>query len=105
MFGCFRKGDANDPETYTAAVTAVLADYPEEVIEFATHPVTGIARVMKFLPNPAEVSDFCDAVKRCFDKRERMAQGISGRSYYLVGIRLERDGRTFEGVWKERSNS
>lgn len=60
LFGCYRKGDANDPETYTAAVAAVLAEYENEVIRRVTDPRTGIPRKNKFLPNPAEVSDACD---------------------------------------------
>ena len=28
----YRKGDANDPETYTAAITAIMAEYEPEVI-------------------------------------------------------------------------
>ena len=60
LFGCYRKGDANDPETYTAAVTAILAEYPKEVIRYVTDPRTGIPRKSKFMPNPAEVSEACD---------------------------------------------
>lgn len=103
LFGSYRKGDANDPETYTAAITAILADYPEEVIRFVTHPRTGIARVFTFLPNPADVSDFCDAVVRSFSYRERMAKASNGKSYVLVGMVEKKDGRktVFEGKWDE----
>lgn len=61
LFGCYRKGDANDPETYTAAVTAILADYSPEVIRRVTDPRTGIPRKLKFMPNPAEVAEECEA--------------------------------------------
>ena len=60
MFGCYRKGDANDPETYTAAITAILAEYEPEVIQRVTDPRTGIPRKFKFMPNPAELSEACD---------------------------------------------
>jgi hypothetical protein len=43
LLGCYRTGDANDPETYVAAITAILARYPEEVITSVTHPATGLA--------------------------------------------------------------
>lgn len=66
LFGCYRKGDANDPETYTAAITAILADYDDEVIVHVTDPRTGIARTNKFMPNPAEVAEACDAAKEYF---------------------------------------
>jgi hypothetical protein len=63
LFGCYRKGDANDPDTYTAAITAILAEYAPEVIQRATDPRTGMARKLKFLPTVAEVSEECEAAK------------------------------------------
>jgi Protein of unknown function (DUF2826) len=67
LFGCYRKGDANDPETYTAAVAAILADYEVEVIMRVTDPRTGIPRHLKFMPNPAEVAEACDAKKKSIE--------------------------------------
>lgn len=72
MFGCYRKGDANDPETYVAAVTAVLAEYPPDVVKRVTDPRTGIPRKMKFMPNPAEVSEFCDEAKSAIRAEEKL---------------------------------
>lgn len=63
MIGCYRKGEANDPEIYAAAVTAILSEYPEEVIQRVTDPRTGIPRQLKFMPNPAEVAEACDSAK------------------------------------------
>lgn len=60
MFGCYRKAEANDPVTYSAAVTAVLAEYSEEVIAHVTHPVRGLASRSKFLPTIAEVKEACE---------------------------------------------
>jgi len=59
LLGCYRTGDANDPETYVAAVTAVLARYPEEVITAVTHPVTGLPSKKGWLPTVKEVSEAC----------------------------------------------
>ena len=73
LFGCYRKGDANDPETYTAAVMAILAEYPKEVIHYVTDPRTGIPRKSKFMPNPAEVSEACDAAKLTLRAEEQLA--------------------------------
>jgi len=64
MFGCYRTGDANDPEMYTAAVAAVLADFPPEVMDVVTNPRTGLPRKIKFLPTVSEVADACDAELR-----------------------------------------
>ena len=64
LFGCYRKGDANDPDTYTAAITAVLAEYAPEVMRAVTDPRTGIPRKLSWLPTIKEVSDACDAEVR-----------------------------------------
>lgn len=64
MFGCYRKGDANDPDTYTAAVAAILAEYPVEVIKAVTDPRTGLPRKVSWLPTVKEVSDACEDEKR-----------------------------------------
>jgi hypothetical protein len=60
MFGCYRRDDAHDPDTYAAAISAVLAEYPESVVRYVTDPRTGIPRKLKFLPSVAEVAEACD---------------------------------------------
>ena len=60
LLGCYRTGEANDPETYVAAVTAVLAHFPEEVITSVTHPVTGLPKKSSWLPTIKEVNDACN---------------------------------------------
>lgn len=74
MFGCYRKGDANDPETYVAAITATLARYPEDVIRDVTHPATGLPVQSNFLPTVAEVHKACEIrfkSRRDTDARQR----------------------------------
>ena len=72
MFGLFRKGDANDPDTYVAGITAILAQYDEEVIRRVTDPIDGIARKSKWMPNPSELSDACDADAKFLKNQEDM---------------------------------
>jgi len=60
LFGCYRTGDANDPETYVAAIAAILARYPEEVMTAVTHPATGLPSKKGWLPTVKEVADACD---------------------------------------------
>lgn len=74
MFGCFRKGDANDPETYTAAVAAVLSEYSVEVIQRVTDPRTGLPRTNKLMPNPAEVGEACEAAKKFLKAEKKLAE-------------------------------
>jgi hypothetical protein len=60
MFGCYRKSEANDPETYVAAIAAVLSEYPADVVQWVTDPRRGIPRKLRWPPNPAEVVEACE---------------------------------------------
>jgi hypothetical protein len=62
LLGCYRKGDAHDPDTYVAAITATLARYPEDVIKAVTHPETGLPTQKDFLPTVREVYLACEAI-------------------------------------------
>ena len=76
LFGCFRKGDANDPEMYTAAIASILAEYSPEVIQHVTDPRTGIARKINWLPTVAEVDAACMAhADWCMKRDELMRKG------------------------------
>ena len=74
LFGCYRKGDANDPEMYTAAITAILAEYAEEVIQHVTDPRTGLARKTNWLPTVAEVDLACMAQSQFVAKRDQLVK-------------------------------
>lgn len=43
-----------------AAITAILARYPEQVITEVTHPATGLPKKKGWLPTVKEVSDACE---------------------------------------------
>jgi len=60
LLGCYRTGEANDPETYVAAITAILARYPQDVVTSVTHPVTGLPSKKSWLPTVKEVVDACN---------------------------------------------
>lgn len=72
MFGCYRKGDANDADTYVAAVAAVLACYSPDVIRRVTDPRSGLPRRLNFMPTVKEVMDECEAEERRFDAIQRL---------------------------------
>lgn len=90
LFGCYRTGDANDPQTYVAAVTAILARYPEEVITAVTHPASGLPSKKSWLPTVKELCDACDEavepmvqnearlkrIKEQMEMRERLDSGV-----------------------------
>lgn len=74
LFGCYRRGDANDPDTYAAAVAAVLSEYSADCIRSVTDPRTGIQSTSQFLPTVAEVKAACEeymAPVRRDQERER----------------------------------
>jgi hypothetical protein len=72
LFGSYRRGDANDPDAYVAAVAAVLSSYDTDLIREVTDPRTGIAtneKYMSFMPNAGELKVYCDGVAA---RRERL---------------------------------
>jgi hypothetical protein len=72
LFGCYRRGDANDPERYVAAIAAVLSDYDFEIIKEVTDPRTGICtaeKYMSFMPNAGELKVYCEGIAA---RRERI---------------------------------
>lgn len=75
MFGCYRRGEANDPETYAAAIAAVLTLYPPEIVHRITDPRTGLPSRLKFLPTVSEVREACEEEAQVEARRiERQAQ-------------------------------
>jgi hypothetical protein len=70
LFGCYRRGDANDPETYSAAVTAILTRFPQHVVEYVTDPRTGIPSDAQWLPSVAEVKQACIKRQAYLDRLE-----------------------------------
>jgi len=51
----------NNPMEYTTAMTALIAEYPVEVIEKVTDPVHGIAARLSFLPKIAQMKEALEA--------------------------------------------
>jgi hypothetical protein len=86
LFGCYRKGEANDPETYAAAIAAVLADYQPETIRYVTDPRTGIASKTTFMPNPGEIKKACEDYEG--PMRRAMAQEAAERRQLAERKRL-----------------
>ena len=73
LFRCYPKSEADDPETYAAAASALLAKYPDDVILQATDPADGIAAHCKWRPHLAEIREFCEQImipRRIAEDRE-----------------------------------
>jgi hypothetical protein len=92
LLGCYRTGDANDPETYVAAVAAVLSHFPEDVITEVTHPFSGLPRQKSWLPTVKEVFDACHKAAEPIYAREREAKIIAE----TLAARAEEDARQQE---------
>ena len=76
LLGCYRKGDANDPDTYVAAIAAILSEYSVEVVQHVTDPRTGIARKSTFMPSIPEVDKACmEHAKFCADRDTLIRRG------------------------------
>lgn len=76
LLGCYRTGDANDPETYVAAIAAILSKYPLWVVTQVTHPTTGLPSRKNWLPTVKEVTDACIDVLAPVAEREARTQRV-----------------------------
>jgi len=57
LFGFYRASEANDPEIFIAGATAMLAQYPQAVVEKVCDPVRGLPATSKWLPSIAEIRE------------------------------------------------
>src|SRR5262245_52312013 len=108
IFACYRKDEAHNPEMYAAAVTAVLSDFPQEVIDFVIDPRTGILGTSKFMPSVAEIKEACENAHRkvCEDReRERRieAQLAARDEVYKSPLDAERL-KQVAAAWLDRSD-
>jgi len=72
MLSCYRKDETHNPEVYSSAVSAVLADgYSREIVDYVTDPRTGLPSRNKFLPSVAEVREACDERAAHIDRIKR----------------------------------
>ena len=75
LFGSYRRGDANDPDRYVAAIAKVLSSYETSLIHEVTDPETGISateKFMSFMPNAGELKVYCDAIAARRDRIQRL---------------------------------
>lgn len=86
LFGSYRKGEANDPDTYVAAITAVLSKYPEDVIRAVTHPAEGLPVKTDFLPTVKEVRQACEELisprREAAARKKRVDKQLAERAVF-----------------------
>ena len=60
LFGCYRRSDAADPETYVVAVSALLSTFEADTVEHVTDPIVGLPAKTNFVPTIKEIKDACE---------------------------------------------
>ena len=109
LFGCYRASDANNPEAFLAAATAMLAQYPEAVASKVCDPIRGLCSTAKWLPAIAEIREACeremiwhDAVEKRDREREHTRAVLAGHKA-AVGSpehqRVVKDFKELAGLW------
>jgi hypothetical protein len=83
LLGCYRTGDANDPEIYVSAVISVLVRYPVEIIREVTEPSTGLPGKSNWLPTVAEVRNECEVLaareRRKIEREQQISEQLEAR--------------------------
>lgn len=83
LLGCYRTGDANDPEVYVAAIVRVLAKYPVTIMAAVCDPATGLPSTLKWLPTISDVVAECERLHgyelRMADRERRIMAQIEER--------------------------
>jgi hypothetical protein len=102
LLGCYRTGDANDPETYVAAISAVLARFPEATITAVTHPVSGLPSRLNWLPTIKEVRAACEAEVYLLEQIRRRDGRIRQQLEARAEANAEQESRLSVDQLKER---
>lgn len=85
LFAAYRKADYADPEGFVVQLGFVLEQYPKDIVEIITDPLTGIQRKLKFPPAMAEIVAACEdwlrfpIVQRASMFAKVRAQNAAGR--------------------------
>ena len=70
LLGSRRKGEANDPDIYIAAIVRVLSAFPLKVVTTVADPLLSPLRHLKWLPEASEVLEACEQLHRSNLARE-----------------------------------
>lgn len=80
MYSCYRREDAADAVSMLDAAAAVLADYPEWIIETVTDPRTGLPGRIGWPPNVAEIRKACESEME-FERRQRERESLRAEAW------------------------
>lgn len=83
LLGCYRTGDANDPEIYITAAVRVMSQYPLDVVQRVVDPITGLPGKINWLPTVKEIRDACQEIygptQRLNEWKDKAAQQLAER--------------------------
>ena len=74
LLGQFRRNDADDPETFVVALTAIMAQYPVPVLDAICSPTEGLSTKGSFVPSLFEIREACNETMRLMIARWRLDQ-------------------------------
>lgn len=84
LFAAYRTDQYADPDGFITSLGLIFSQYPDDVVEFVTSPLTGIQRKIKFPPTIEEIVSACDA--RVADKSRAHRYRNWGRSGDALAI-------------------
>lgn len=86
----FRRGDlVGDPDTYLAAIAAVLSDFDPDIVGYITDPRTGMASEQDIMPTIYEVRQACN---RRVERLAKIAEGKDWQERVALTNRLRAQG-------------
>jgi hypothetical protein len=101
LLGQYAKARPHEPVIYTAGLAAILSEYPKEVVDFVTDPRTGLASTNKWIPEPAEVREACEAQVAPI-RRQQQREAIERKNREALEPPIDRSGRkTYEEIKAE----
>jgi hypothetical protein len=87
LLGCYRTGDANDPEVYITAAVRTLSAFPLEVVHRLIDPLTGLPGRSKWLPTVSEIREACQEIHGLNQRMEEWERGARAQ----VAERIQRE--------------
>lgn len=93
LMASYRSVDLFDPKTFSAVMTATLAQFPEAIVAKVCDPIHGIPSKLKFLPSIAEVREACDKEMSLISKPEWLIRMDEVRYNTLAGRYADYLGR------------
>lgn len=93
LLGCYRSGEAHDPEVYAAGLVSVLEQFDPAVVARVCNPATGLPSRLKFLPTLAEVRTACEELAsadgRSAERRRRIEAQLAERREFEAAAENE----------------